>query len=236
MSFGHLNVMRVEVMQLLDESFRILNSDDVKRLFGADNAWDVIEEVLVRHFRERLVTSPRQRIALRRAAAQLRLPPARPRTRAVRAAMRVAQQQFRRAARFPPRTSSAPHEHNFPSDPRDRVERAPGVLKRESEIAVIASRQFIQMMQRHLTSPSAPGNAIVRLPNVYTDTSGVKRFDYVVEAVKRGGAHKVLFGSDGPWLHPALELQKIRLLGLPVQQEALILGGNLQRLLSSDRS
>lgn len=64
MSFGHLNVMRVEVMQLLDEAFRILNSDDVKRLFGADNAWDVIEEVLVRHFHERLVTSPRQRMAV----------------------------------------------------------------------------------------------------------------------------------------------------------------------------
>jgi hypothetical protein len=64
MSYGHLNVMRVEVMQLLDEAFRILNSDDVKRQFGADNAWDVVEEVLVRHFNERLVTSPRQRMAV----------------------------------------------------------------------------------------------------------------------------------------------------------------------------
>ena len=63
-SFGHLNVMRVEVMQLLDEAFRILNSDDIKRLFGADNAWDVIEDVLVQHFNERLVTSPRQRMAV----------------------------------------------------------------------------------------------------------------------------------------------------------------------------
>jgi len=34
MSFGHLNVMRVEVMQLLDEAFRILGSDDIKRIFG----------------------------------------------------------------------------------------------------------------------------------------------------------------------------------------------------------
>lgn len=72
---------------------------------------------------------------------------------------------------------------------------------------------------------------LVRLPNVYADTSGVKRFDYVVEAVQRAGAHKVLFGSDGPWLHPALELQKIRLLRLPPAQEALILGGNVLRLL-----
>jgi hypothetical protein len=64
MSFGHLNVMRVEVMQLLEEAFRILSSDDIKRLYGADNAWDVVEDVLVRHFRERLVTSPRQRMAV----------------------------------------------------------------------------------------------------------------------------------------------------------------------------
>jgi hypothetical protein len=63
-SYGHLNVLRVEVMQLLDEAFRILNSDDVKRLFGADNAWDVVEEVLIRYFNERLVTSPRQRMAV----------------------------------------------------------------------------------------------------------------------------------------------------------------------------
>jgi hypothetical protein len=76
---------------------------------------------------------------------------------------------------------------------------------------------------------------IARLPNIYTDTSGVKRFDYVAQAVERGGAHKVLFGSDGPWLHPALELQKIRLLRLPPKQEALILGGNLLRLTGDRR-
>jgi hypothetical protein len=63
-SFGHLNVLRVEVMQLLDEAFRILNAEDIKRLFGADNAWDVVEEVLIRYFNERLVTSPRQRMAI----------------------------------------------------------------------------------------------------------------------------------------------------------------------------
>jgi hypothetical protein len=63
-SYGHLNVLRVEVMQLLDEAFRILNSEDVKRLFGADNAWDVVEEILIRYFNERLVTSPRQRMGV----------------------------------------------------------------------------------------------------------------------------------------------------------------------------
>ncbi len=63
-SFGHLSVLRVEVMQLLEEAFKILESDDVKRLFGADSAWDVVEEVLIRYFNERLVTSPRQRMGV----------------------------------------------------------------------------------------------------------------------------------------------------------------------------
>jgi len=72
---------------------------------------------------------------------------------------------------------------------------------------------------------------LVRFPNVYTDTAGVQRFDYIVQAVKRAGPHKILFGSDGPWLHPGLELHKIRLLKLPPEQEALITGGNILRLI-----
>jgi len=72
---------------------------------------------------------------------------------------------------------------------------------------------------------------ISHYPNVYTDTSGVRRFDYLVQAIKRGGAHKVLFGTDGPWLHPGMELHKIRLLGLPLQWERQVLGENLQRLI-----
>ena len=64
LSFGDVNVLRVEVMQLLEEAFKILNAPDVKRLFGADNAWDVVEEVLVRYYKERLVTSPRQRMGV----------------------------------------------------------------------------------------------------------------------------------------------------------------------------
>jgi hypothetical protein len=64
LSFGDVNVLRVEVMQLLEEAFKILDAPDVKRLFGADNAWDVVEEVLIRYYKERLVTSPRQRMGV----------------------------------------------------------------------------------------------------------------------------------------------------------------------------
>jgi hypothetical protein len=63
-SYGNLNVLRVEVMQLLDETFKILNAEDVRRLFGADSAWDVVEEILTHYFNEKLETSPRQRMAV----------------------------------------------------------------------------------------------------------------------------------------------------------------------------
>jgi hypothetical protein len=76
---------------------------------------------------------------------------------------------------------------------------------------------------------------LVRYRNVYTDTAGVRRFDYIVQAIRRAGPRKVLFGSDGPWLHPGVELHKIRLLGLPADQEALVLGGNALRLLRQAR-
>src|SRR5499426_4326002 len=74
---------------------------------------------------------------------------------------------------------------------------------------------------------------LVRHPNIYTDTSGVRRFDILAQAVQRAGARKILFGSDGPWLHPGVELAKVRALGLAKQEEALILGGNFLRLIGS---
>jgi uncharacterized protein len=72
---------------------------------------------------------------------------------------------------------------------------------------------------------------LARHANIYTDTSGVRRFDLLEEAVKRAGARKILFGTDGPWLHPGLELYKVRLLRLAPSEEQLILGGNFLRLI-----
>jgi predicted TIM-barrel fold metal-dependent hydrolase len=72
---------------------------------------------------------------------------------------------------------------------------------------------------------------MARFENVYADTSGVRRFDSLVQAVKRSSARKLLFGSDGPWLHPDVELHKIRALGLSKEKENLILGGNAARMI-----
>jgi len=73
---------------------------------------------------------------------------------------------------------------------------------------------------------------LIRHPNVYADTSGVRRFDLLEQGVKRAGAKKFLFGTDGPWLHPAVELAKIKALNLSAPDESLILGGNFLRLVS----
>jgi predicted TIM-barrel fold metal-dependent hydrolase len=76
---------------------------------------------------------------------------------------------------------------------------------------------------------------LARHDNIYTDTSGVRRFDLLVQAVRRAGAHKVLFGSDGPWLHPGIELFKVCALKLAPEEEQLVLGGNFLGLIANIR-
>jgi uncharacterized protein len=77
---------------------------------------------------------------------------------------------------------------------------------------------------------------LFRHPNIFTDTAGVRRFDLLQRAVQRAGPNKILFGSDGPWLHPGVELEKIRALHLDTRAEDLILGGNFLRLTSQVRA
>jgi predicted TIM-barrel fold metal-dependent hydrolase len=72
---------------------------------------------------------------------------------------------------------------------------------------------------------------LVRHPNIYTDTSGVRYFDLLADAVRRAGASKVLWGSDGPFLHPGVELAKVPALRLNRPDEDLVLSGNLLRLI-----
>lgn len=85
-----------------------------------------------------------------------------------------------------------------------------------------AQLAFIPILERH--------------GNVFTDTSGIKRFDLLEMAVKRAGPHKVLFGTDGPWLHPSVELEKVYALQLPPAEEKKILSGNFHKLTAKVRS
>jgi hypothetical protein len=73
---------------------------------------------------------------------------------------------------------------------------------------------------------------LVRHPNIHADTSGVRRFDLLEQAIRRAGAAKILFGTDGPWLHPGVELAKVRALGLSPTEQRLVVSGNLLRLIA----
>ena len=73
---------------------------------------------------------------------------------------------------------------------------------------------------------------LVRHPNIFIDTSGVRRFELLEQAAQRAGAHKILFGSDGPWLHPGVELAKVKALRLSKADEAMVLCGHFLKLIS----
>jgi predicted TIM-barrel fold metal-dependent hydrolase len=73
--------------------------------------------------------------------------------------------------------------------------------------------------------------AAERHPNLYLETSAMPYPRKIAEAVERVGAERVILGSDGPGCNPALEVEKVRMLGLPERAQEQVLGGNAARLL-----
>jgi predicted TIM-barrel fold metal-dependent hydrolase len=72
--------------------------------------------------------------------------------------------------------------------------------------------------------------AAADLDNFYLETS-TANFLHLQAAVARVGASKLIFGSEFPLSHPAVELQKILLLKLAGAEQDRILGGNIRELL-----
>lgn len=67
--------------------------------------------------------------------------------------------------------------------------------------------------------------------NLLVDTSACPYPHKIKEAIERLGAHRVLFGSDGPGCNPKLELQKIMRLGLSEDEQRLVLHDNIASIL-----
>lgn len=62
-SYGNVNVLVLDGLQLLREAFAILGSEDVMNLFGASNAWDALEEIAHRYLNEpQIAASQRNRM------------------------------------------------------------------------------------------------------------------------------------------------------------------------------
>ena len=65
-----------------------------------------------------------------------------------------------------------------------------------------------------------------RNPNVYLETSGMPMHTKIVEAVERVGPDRVLYGSDAPFHHPRVEIEKVRVSGLEPALVERVLGLN----------
>lgn len=106
--------------------------------------------------------------------------------------------------------------------------------------------QVAHFARRHPTVPVILGHgglhdlwkeaifAAERYPNIYICPSGMPPYG-LREAIKRLPPERLLFGSDAgfgePYWQP-YQLQKVRELGLSTGSEALILGGNAERVLA----
>ncbi len=83
--------------------------------------------------------------------------------------------------------------------------------------------EFIRMAEKH--------------PNVYIDISGVALAEKITEAVRRIGAGRVIFGTDGPQKVPTTiefakrEIEKVKELPLSEEEKGLVLGGSISALL-----
>ena len=73
-------------------------------------------------------------------------------------------------------------------------------------------------------------DAAKSLPNFFLETS-TGNFLNIQEAVKKVGSSKVIFGSEYPLSHPAIELQKIMMLDVSDRERTDILAGNIKNLL-----
>lgn len=67
------------------------------------------------------------------------------------------------------------------------------------------------------------------LDHVWADTALAAAGD-IRTYLERWGHHRLLFGSDFPFGHPAAELAKVQRLGLAPEAASAVLGGNFRRL------
>jgi uncharacterized protein len=74
----------------------------------------------------------------------------------------------------------------------------------------------------------------LRNSNVYLETSGMPMHTKIREAYERVGETRVLFGTDVPFHHPVVEIEKVRLSGLEPEGVERVLGKNGRLLFFGD--
>jgi predicted TIM-barrel fold metal-dependent hydrolase len=75
-----------------------------------------------------------------------------------------------------------------------------------------------------------------RRPNVYLETSGMPMHTKIREAMERVGPTRVMYGSDAPFHHPAVEILKVRLSGLDDEGIERVLHSNAMELFLPEKA
>ena len=104
-----------------------------------------------------------------------------------------------------------------------------------------ASKIIVAHLGRYLCKDEALIDRFIRIAeahaNIFLDASGVVLPEKIREAVRRIGARRVIFGTDGPDMKPdtesfaRAEIGKIRALRLSPEDEHAVLGGAIADLL-----
>ena len=105
-----------------------------------------------------------------------------------------------------------------------------------AQVATLARRHpDVTIIMAHLAGGGWRGVRDVRdCPNVVVDTSGAQPHAGLVEyAVEQLGAERVVFGSDWPIRDFAVQRARVDGAGITAAQKALILGGTMERVLTT---
>ena len=103
------------------------------------------------------------------------------------------------------------------------------------EIGVLAEAfPDVPVIMDHMGYRNHTGAAIAaakRASNLYLMTTAVMEPHVIQDAVREIGAHRVVFGSNGPAVRPSTQILVIRQAELPPAEERQVLGENAARLL-----
>lgn len=72
-------------------------------------------------------------------------------------------------------------------------------------------------------------------PNLRLETSGLWDYMAIEQVAKHWGADRLIFGTRSPWHNTGLALGMVTMSNLPPAQRAMILGGNIEKLMEAAR-
>lgn len=147
-----------------------------------------------------------------------------------------------------------PWEENFQAD-IERLDQLVEIAKEHSVPVLVATgypwvSEALQVLDLALRWPDVPivmtnggqinitglGQADATLalgqaPNLYIDTAGVYRQDFIEETVERFGAERVLFASGAPYLDQRFEIKRVLFAKVSDTAREAMQAGNARRLL-----